>query len=326
MSSHNQNEHNAASSNFVSIVLILTFVITLGIMSFGTFPTTLVEAEGEEMVAVAEIATEMPLPTETELPPTVTTLPTLVPTNLPTDVPTIEPTMQPTAVAENTTTSGNSEYAPDVVAHGESLFVACAACHGPDGRGVPNLGKDLVESEFVHSLSDDELVNFIKTGRPLWDPLNTTGIDMPAKGGNPVLTDEDIAAIVAYVRTLGAASNTGEVAEQAKVEQVNNGSDATSASDYDPDVVAYGQTLFLACSACHGADALGLPNLGKNLVENEFVHSLTDDELVEFIKTGRPLWDPLNTTGIDMPAKGGNPVLTDEDILAIVAYIRSLSN
>ena len=50
-----------------------------------------------------------------------------------------------------------------------------------------------------------------------------------------------------------------------------------------------------------------------------------DDELLTFIKTGRPIWDAENTTGIDMPPKGGNPALNDDDIVAIIAYIRSLS-
>ena len=202
MSSHNQNDHNAASSNFVSFVLVITFIIIFGIMSFGTFPEAHVVAEGGEAVAVAEIATDIPLPTETELPATVTLIPTVIPTNTPIDVPTIEPTLHSASVADNSTVVSASEYDPDEVAYGQSLFLTCTACHGPDGKGLPNLGKNLVESEFVHSLSDDELVDFIKTGRPLWDPLNTTGIDMPAKGGNPVLMDEDILAIVAYIRSL----------------------------------------------------------------------------------------------------------------------------
>jgi disulfide bond formation protein DsbB len=99
-----------------------------------------------------------------------------------------------------------SEYDPLLVAEGQGLFMLCSACHGPDGRGLPNLGKDLVESEFVHSLSDEDLLIFIKTGRPIWDPLNTTGIDMPPKGGNPALTDENILAIIAYIRSLSADS------------------------------------------------------------------------------------------------------------------------
>ena len=42
----------------------------------------------------------------------------------------------------------------------------------------------------------------IQVGRPAGDPLNDTGVDMPPRGGNPSLSDEDLAHIVAYLRTL----------------------------------------------------------------------------------------------------------------------------
>ena len=79
---------------------------------------------------------------------------------------------------------------------------SCASCHGPDAKGLPNLGKDLVDGAFAREQSDAELIAFIKKGRPVSDPANTTKIDMPPKGGNPALTDAQIADIVAYIRTL----------------------------------------------------------------------------------------------------------------------------
>ena len=86
---------------------------------------------------------------------------------------------------------------------GEPLFKGtCSACHGPDAKGLPNLGKDLTTSEFLISQTDDEILAFIKVGRPISDPLNTQGVDMPPKGGNPALDDEDILNIIAYLRTL----------------------------------------------------------------------------------------------------------------------------
>jgi disulfide bond formation protein DsbB len=78
----------------------------------------------------------------------------------------------------------------------------CITCHGPDATGVDGLGKDLTTSEFTQSLSDSEFVDFVKMGRSVSDPANTTGIDMPPKGGNPALSDQDIFNIVAYIRTL----------------------------------------------------------------------------------------------------------------------------
>ncbi len=92
---------------------------------------------------------------------------------------------------------------PEIVTQGKQLYEqSCSACHGPDAKGLPNLGKDLTTSEFAKGLSDDQLLDFVKKGRPAGDPANTTGVDMPPKGGNPALTDDQLKAIIAYVRTL----------------------------------------------------------------------------------------------------------------------------
>ncbi len=88
-------------------------------------------------------------------------------------------------------------------AAGQELFTkSCTTCHGPTGEGIPGLGKDMTSSDFIAGKTDDDLVEFIKVGRDPGDPLNTTGIAMPSKGGNPALSDEDLYDIVAYIRTI----------------------------------------------------------------------------------------------------------------------------
>jgi disulfide bond formation protein DsbB len=84
--------------------------------------------------------------------------------------------------------------------------------------------------------------------------------------------------------------------------------------------VAYDKT----CIACHGTDLKGMPNLGKDLTTSEFIKGKTNPEMVEFLKVGRPASDPQNTQGVDMPPKGGNPALTDADLLNIIAYVRTM--
>jgi len=220
MASQNQESHNNAMANFTGMVLVLTFIIIVTIISVGSPPPTMGE-ESEDFVEVVDVATNVPLPTETPIPPTVepttiptdipTDVPTTIPSDIPTDVPTIiptdVPTIEPTAAeVDQSEYEGDSQsatsYDPSVVQQGESLFVLCGACHSPDGTGITGLGKSLVDSEFIHNLSDAELVEFIKIGRPVWDPENTTGVDMPALGGNPTLTDDDVLAVVAYIRSL----------------------------------------------------------------------------------------------------------------------------
>ena len=103
--------------------------------------------------------------------------------------PTVAPTQPPAAVGD--------------AAKGKDLFAGtCSACHGPSGEGVTGLGKPFTTSDFVPSQSDEQLLAFLKVGRPTSDPANTTGVDMPPKGGNPALTDEQLMDIIAYIRTL----------------------------------------------------------------------------------------------------------------------------
>lgn len=99
-------------------------------------------------------------------------------------------------------TEPTSTPAGDPVAGKAQFDTVCIACHGPGGVGVEGLGKPFTTSEFLLTVSDEELLTFIKTGRPISDPANTTGVDMPPKGGNPALTDEQLIDIIAYIRSL----------------------------------------------------------------------------------------------------------------------------
>ena len=87
-----------------------------------------------------------------------------------------------------------------------------------------------------------------------------------------------------------------------------------------------GEALFkVTCPACHGADAKGVPGLGKDMTNSAFIQNASDAELAEFIKRGRAADDPMNTTGVVMPPYGANMALSDAEVLAIVQYMRSLS-
>ncbi len=77
----------------------------------------------------------------------------------------------------------------------------CRSCHGLAGEGITGQGRDIRASEFIQERDDSELVAYIKVGRMLSDPLNTTGIQMPPKGGNPLLKDNDLIDIIAYIRS-----------------------------------------------------------------------------------------------------------------------------
>ena len=98
---------------------------------------------------------------------------------------------------------GPASDAPPEVAHGQELVdQSCTACHGRDYEGVSGLGTSFVDNAFIQDNTDAEMMAFIKEGRPGDAPDNDTGIAMPPYGGNPRLTDDDLADIVAFLRTL----------------------------------------------------------------------------------------------------------------------------
>ncbi len=90
---------------------------------------------------------------------------------------------------------------PVAVNDGQQLYAeACATCHGQQREGVPNLGNALVANQFVGSLNDEQLLSFLRTGRGLDSPENTTGLVMPPSGGRPDFTDAQMMSIIAYLR------------------------------------------------------------------------------------------------------------------------------
>ena len=91
---------------------------------------------------------------------------------------------------------------PTAASGAEIYDAACLACHGERGAGVENLGNPLAPSDFVTSRTDQELLDFIITGRGTDDPENTSGVAMPPRGGRPNISDADLLAVIAYLRTL----------------------------------------------------------------------------------------------------------------------------
>jgi disulfide bond formation protein DsbB/cytochrome c5 len=78
-----------------------------------------------------------------------------------------------------------------------------------------------------------------------------------------------------------------------------------------------------ACAVCHGPRMEGVPNLGNALVDNAFVAERSDEELLAFVRAGRAIDDPENETGVLMPPSGGQPNLTDAELLAIIRHMRA---
>jgi mono/diheme cytochrome c family protein len=81
---------------------------------------------------------------------------------------------------------------------GEKIYAsACTACHGLKGDGIRGLSGDMTQSELIASKTDPDLVEFLKVGGEPDEPRL-----MLPKGGVPSLTDQNLADVVAYLRTL----------------------------------------------------------------------------------------------------------------------------
>lgn len=80
---------------------------------------------------------------------------------------------------------------------GEAIYMGtCMACHGTDGTGMIPGTPDFTDKSGRLAKSDAELVASITNG------FQTPGspMAMPPKGGNPSLTEQDITAVLAYLR------------------------------------------------------------------------------------------------------------------------------
>lgn len=213
----------------------------------------------------------------------------------------------------------------DSVARGRDIFLnACVACHGKDARGISGLGKNLAESDFVAAQDDAQLFNFLVTGRPEAKP-----IPMLPRGGRPDLSDDDLRHVAVYLRGVQDPRRMPALAAVSVAAPSQSEKDkALAAAGGDAELAGYiasGSQLYNStCIACHGAAGVGIPGNGKKLADNVFIQSLNDDNLLAFVKQGRAPSDPKNTTGIQMPPKGGNPAMSDDDILDVVAYLRTL--
>ncbi len=80
----------------------------------------------------------------------------------------------------------------------------CGACHGPEAKGVPNLGSDLTDAEWVSGDGSYEtILDAILKGVPA--EKTSSGSPMPPRGGSKI-TDEQVRAVAAYVYTLSRRS------------------------------------------------------------------------------------------------------------------------
>ena len=92
---------------------------------------------------------------------------------------------------------------PAMVEEGKGIYNGagiCMSCHGATGEGIPNLGANLTDDEWLHiDGSYESIVQNILEG--VTAQQSSSGVPMPAKGGTAI-TDDQVNAVAAYVWTL----------------------------------------------------------------------------------------------------------------------------
>ncbi len=200
--------------------------------------------------------------------------------------------------------------------------------------GAEKSGEEVVKAlcSMCHAAG---LMNSPKIGdKAQWQPRIAQGYEtlvkhaiegirsMPARGGNPSLTDGEVASAVAHMANASganftapapkaavaqpAAAPTAPAAEVKAAEPV-----ATAAAPAPAAAGKSGEEVYKAvCSMCHAAGLMNAPKFGDKA------------QWEPRIKQGYDTLVTNATKGIRaMPAKGGNPGLSDAEVAGAVKYM-----
>jgi cytochrome c5 len=194
----------------------------------------------------------------------------------------------------------------------------CSACHASGALNAPKMGDAAAWSAIIKEGHAHLTENAIKGIRA-----------MPPRGGNPQLTDAEIARAVAYMANQAGAKFTEPPVQAGAPAQAAAAPGAPAAAGAAPVPAAAGaapsapaagtaaggggngKAVFDAnCVACHGTGVAGAPKIGD-----------------------KAAWAPRLKQGLDalhqsalkgknaMPPKGGNMSLSDADVAAAVDYL-----
>lgn len=227
--------------------------------------------------------------------------------------------------------------APKVFKTGEQVFQAvCTACHTAGVAGAPKVGDNAAWAPFIQS-GFDAMMNVALHGKG----------GMPAKGGNPTLSDFEVARAVVYMANKSGGSLPEPAApaeEGAKKEGDAAPAAAAPAAAPAPAAAApaaaapapaaaapaaapapapaaapqqaatvnpAGEKLYKSvCFACHATGVANAPKFGDKAAWEPYIKTGMD-AMVKVAMQGKP----------PMPPKGGAANASEDDIRAAVQYM-----
>ncbi|MBQ2646770.1 MAG: cytochrome c5 family protein [Achromobacter sp.] len=220
--------------------------------------------------------------------------------------------------------------APKVFKTGEQVFQAvCTACHTAGVAGAPKVGDNAAWAPFIKS-GFDAMMNVALHGKG----------GMPAKGGNPTLSDFEVARAVVYManKSGGSLPEPAAPAEEGAKKEADAAPAAPAAAApaaapaaaapaaAAPSAAApapapapqqaaavnpAGEKLYKSvCFACHATGVANAPKFGDKAAWEPYIKTGMD-AMVKVAMQGKP----------PMPPKGGAANASEDDIRAAVQYM-----
>lgn len=226
--------------------------------------------------------------------------------------------------------------APKVFKTGEQVFQAvCTACHTAGVAGAPKVGDNAAWAPFIKS-GFDAMMNVALHGKG----------GMPAKGGNPTLSDFEVARAVVYManKSGGSLPEPAAPAEEGAKKEADAApaapaaaapaaapaaaAPAAAAAAAAPAAAApapapapapqqaaavnpAGEKLYKSvCFACHATGVANAPKFGDKAAWEPYIKTGMD-AMVKVAMQGKP----------PMPPKGGAANASEDDIRAAVQYM-----
>jgi len=200
-------------------------------------------------------------------------------------------------------TSVDKSLAP-VERSGEQVYtLVCAACHANGLLNSPKIG-DKVAWAARAAGGLEALVASAIAGKG----------SMPARGGNPTVTDPEISKAILHMvegTGLDLENATGEASAEAKTEEVAEVEAAPTVVVNSVDgIKVYAKNCFV----CHDTGVLGSPKIADKVAWS-----------ARIAKGNDALYASSINGLANMPARGGNPSLSDDAIKAAVDYMVSIA-
>jgi nitrite reductase (NO-forming) len=108
--------------------------------------------------------------------------------------------------------------------HGKGIYERiCTNCHQPDGRGMPGVFPPLAQSDFLMG-DQDRAIHVLLEG--LQGPVTVNGQTFNGAMPDFALTDDDIAAVLSYVRS--NFGNAGSAVTLADVQRIRKAKELTA--------------------------------------------------------------------------------------------------